>query len=77
MECQYQFDLSLNLKIMQNSIWTKQVIDTSKVKFIKMIKDRSINNFNVDVNANDKILTLSTCTGNNARLVIHAKLMEV
>lgn len=46
------------------------------LEFVKMLKDRSINDFNVEINENDKILTLSTCTGNNSRLVIHAKLME-
>jgi sortase B len=50
--------------------------DDEFLDFVKMIKDRSITDFNVDVSASDKILTLSTCTGNNARLVIHAKLME-
>ena len=50
--------------------------DEEFLNFVKMLKDRSINNFNVEINANDKILTLSTCTGNNSRLVIHAKLME-
>ena len=50
--------------------------DDDFLEYVKMVKDRSINNFNIEVNANDKILTLSTCTGNNARLVIHAKLME-
>lgn len=44
--------------------------------FIKLIKDRSIYNFEVDLNENDKILTLSTCSGNTNKLVIHAKLIE-
>lgn len=43
--------------------------------FVKMITDRSIHDFEVDVNPGDKILTLSTCTGENQRLVIHAKLI--
>lgn len=49
--------------------------EIEKLDYIKMIKDRSINNFKIDVNSDDKILTLSTCTGDNARLVIHAKLI--
>lgn len=44
--------------------------------FVKMIKDRSINDFEVEINPGDKILTLSTCTGENQRLVIHAKLIS-
>jgi sortase B len=43
--------------------------------YVKMIKDRSIKDFEIDVNPGDKILTLSTCTGENQRLVVHAKLI--
>ncbi len=43
--------------------------------FVNMIKTRSIKDFEVEVNPGDKILTLSTCTGENQRLVIHAKLI--
>lgn len=50
--------------------------DKEFLDFINMIKSRSINDFGVEVNADDKILTLSTCTGNNDRLVIHAVLMK-
>lgn len=45
--------------------------------FINMIKNRSVHNFNVDLNTNDTILTLSTCyINNNERLVLHAKLIK-
>lgn len=42
--------------------------------FVNKLKERSKKNFGVDVNENDKILTLSTC-GNDSkyRVVIHAK----
>ena len=46
-----------------------------KLNYISMTKNRSIKNFNVDVYSYDKILTLSTCTGDNDRLVVHAKLI--
>ena len=39
-----------------------------------MTKERSIKNF--DTPAENKLLTLSTCTGDNERLVIHAVLEE-
>ena len=55
---------------------TKFYTDEEFLEFVKMIKDRSVSDFNIEINTNDKILTLSTCTGNNSRLVIHAKLME-
>ena len=48
-----------------------------KMNYINMVKSRSKTDFHIDVNENDKILTLSTCTGNNARLVIHAKLLDM
>ena len=46
-------------------------------KFISIIKDRSITEFNVEVSKEDKILTLSTCDdNNNYRIVVHAKILE-
>jgi len=51
--------------------------DEQFMNFVNMIKGRSIYNFNVNVEPNDKILTLSTCTGsNNRRLAIHAVLLD-
>ncbi len=41
--------------------------------FINLITKRSIYDFKVSVNNNDKILTLSTCYGEKQRLVVHAK----
>ena len=42
-----------------------------------MIKERSINNFNVEVTKDDKILTLSTCyIDETKRLVVQAKLIR-
>ena len=50
--------------------------DEEFLKFVNMIQKRSIYKFDVEVNEDDKILTLSTCTGENSRLVVHAKLVE-
>ena len=48
--------------------------DEQYQKFLEKLKSRSIYDFNVDVNSNDKILTLSTCANNNGyRVVLHAK----
>ena len=50
---------------------------TEKEKFIKLITKRSTFKNNTKVGVDDKILTLSTCTGgNNRRLVVHAVLMK-
>ncbi len=45
--------------------------------FLKIIKNRSSYDFNVDINTDDKILTLSTCDEDNIhRVVVHAKLIK-
>lgn len=46
------------------------------IKFANTIKDRSIYNFGVDINENDKILTLSSCYDDKKRMVMHAKLIK-
>lgn len=51
--------------------------DVEKENFIKMIKGRSVYNFNVDVTKDDKILTISTCSDNGYKRAIHAKLVSV
>ena len=51
--------------------------DNDFLEFISMIKKRSVYDFNVPVNADDKIITLSTCSDNGTkRLVIHAVLLN-
>lgn len=47
--------------------------DQDKQAYIDMTKNRSIHDFQVEVTPEDYLLTLSTCTGDNERLVIHAK----
>ena len=43
-------------------------------EFVNTIKNRSVFDFEVDVDENDKILTLSTCANNSKyRIVLHAK----
>lgn len=44
--------------------------------FINTLKQRSVYNYGVEVNANDKILTLSSCYDNKKRMVLHAKLIS-
>lgn len=42
--------------------------------FLNTLLKRSVNNFNIELTAEDKILTLSTCANNNKyRVVLHAK----
>mgnify|MGYP002620066906 CR=1 FL=1 len=52
--------------------------DESFENFIQTMKDRSIYDFGVDVNKDDKLLTLSTCYNDNGiRLVVQAKLVKI
>ena len=72
-----KFEIFSIYKIPKTSDYLETDFDNNNefLDFIKLIKDRSIHNFNVNINENDKIITLSTCTGNNSRLVVHGKLI--
>ena len=51
--------------------------DADFLEFADMITNRSIYDFNVPIDADDKIITLSTCSNNGTkRLVIHAVLID-
>ena len=50
--------------------------DDEYQKFLNMIIGRSMHNFNTTVNANDNILTLSTCYNESDKVVLHAKLIK-
>lgn len=45
--------------------------------FLNTLKKRSVYNYGVDVNSDDRILTLSTCYNNTDKTVIHAKLTKI
>lgn len=47
--------------------------NTEFEEFIQKIKSRSFRNFGTEVDENDTILTLSTCSNSNFRVVLHAK----
>ena len=52
--------------------------DESFMEFAKTMKNRSIYDFFIDLNKDDKILTLSTCYNDNGiRLVVQAKLVKI
>ncbi len=52
--------------------------DSEYQNFLNTIKSRSIYDFNVDLSADDKILTLSTCSdaAGSGRIVLHARLIK-
>lgn len=45
-------------------------------RFLSTIKERSLYDFDATLSRNDKILTLSTCSGEHNRIVVHAKLIK-
>lgn len=47
------------------------------MEFLNMLQDRSELKFDVSLNEEDKILTLSTCYKENDRVVLHAKLIKM
>ena len=46
------------------------------LNWTKILINRSAYNFNIDINENDKILTLSTCYNDKEKLVLHARLIK-
>ena len=47
--------------------------DNEYLEFLNTLKSRSKHNFNVTMNSNDSIITLSTCYSDTERTVVHAK----
>ena len=50
--------------------------DNEYMEFLNTIKNRSLYDFNANLNKDDKILTLSTCYSDNERTVVHARLIK-
>lgn len=57
-------------------IQTRYYNDEDKVNFLSTITSRSIYNFNVPLDKDSKILTLSTCQNDAEKLVVHAVLID-
>ena len=75
----YKFEIFSAYKVDYTTDYLVTTLETSREKkdFIDLIRNRSSFKSNVSVEIDDKILTLSTCTGsNNRRLVVHAVLLE-
>ena len=57
---------------------TNFYLDSDREDFLKTLSERNILNIDNSISADDKIITLSTCTDDNTgRKVIHAKLVNV
>ena len=51
--------------------------DNTFMAFVNLVKNRSTHNFNTNVTASDRVLTLSTCIGTGDRMVLQAVLTEI
>ena len=75
----YKFKIFSVYKVDYTTDYLKTNFDSEKDfnEFVKLIKSRSVFKSKDEVKYGDKILTLSTCTGNNnRRLVVHAVLIK-
>lgn len=50
--------------------------DEKYLEFLNLLLNRSVFNFNTSVDANDSIITLSTCYNKTDKIVMHAKLIK-
>ena len=51
--------------------------DAAFEEFLDTINERSVHDFNVDLDKYDKVLTLSTNKNNENRIIVHAKLIKI
>ncbi len=65
-----------SIKVTNDYLYTSFVNDKERENFYNKLAKRSTIKFDVEVNGDDKILTLSTCLDTTKRLVVHAVLVE-
>lgn len=51
--------------------------DDEYLKWLNMLKDRSIYDFKTNISTDNKIITLSTCYNDEEKIVVHAKLIKI
>ena len=69
----YQIFSVYKIKAEDYYITTNFNTNNDYLNFLNTIKNRSIYNFNITLNENDTIITLSTCYSDTERTVVHAK----
>ena len=75
----YKYQVFSTYSIVAEDYYINTVFNNNDeyVKFLNTIKSRSHYDYKVEVNADDKVLTLSSCIGDGSkRVVLHAKLIE-
>ena len=73
-DIEYEVFSTYKIKVEDYYITTDFYTDEDYDYFLSVMKERSNYDYNVELNASDQILTLSTCdVNNNYRIVLHAK----
>lgn len=74
----YNYEIFSIYKIEKENYYLQTEFKTDKEykNFLNIIKDRSIYNFDINIENITSILTLSTCYKNDRRVVVHAKLID-
>ena len=76
---QYKYQVFSTYSITPEDYYINTIFnsDDEYSKFINKIKSRSNYDYNIEVDSNDNVLTLSSCIGDGKkRVVLHAKLIE-
>ena len=74
----YQVFSSYQIEVEVTYLQTDFLNDNKYLEFLNLLKERSSKDYNISLNANDKIITLSTCSiDNTERIVVHGKLLSI
>lgn len=72
----WQVFSTYRIKTTNDYLQTNFSSDEEYLEFLNMLKDRSVFDYKVDLNSNDKIISLSTCHNESEKIVLHAKLIK-
>ena len=75
-ELSFQVFSTYHIKTEDYYITTNFSSDDEFLNFAKTLKKRSNHNYNVDLNKDDYILTLSSCYNDSEKIVLHSKLVK-
>jgi len=76
-EKMYKYEVFSIYKIKAEDYYIQTEFDNNFKEWAEKLAKRSVHNFNVNIEEDDSIITLSTCVGfSDTRLVLHAKLLK-
>ena len=74
--CTYEIFSAYRIQAEDYYITTNFKSDAEFEQFVNKLKSRSFKDFGTEVNSNDQILTLSTCSNADYRVAVHAKKIQ-